>query len=92
MCNRKQFHMDVYRRGDDQALYDWYTSLYKAPNEDIARLVSESRRRYPLRVTPMEAQTVLCISHATRMITNARQNTAFAALHEARGVHTCHVE
>ena len=28
MCSRTRFHMDVYRRGDDQALYDWYTSLY----------------------------------------------------------------
>ena len=52
MCNRTWFHLEVYRRGDDQALFDWYTSLYDEPDEDIARLVSESRRRYPLRITP----------------------------------------
>ena len=84
--------MEVYRRGDDHALYDWYTSLYTEPDKDIARLVSESRSRYPLRITPMESQTVLCISHAKRMIINARQNTAFAAVHEANGLHTRHIE
>ena len=35
---------------------------------------------------------MLCISHANRMIVNARQNTAFAALHEADGKHTVHLE
>ena len=92
MCSRTRFHMEVYRRGDDQALYDWYTSLYNEPDNDIARLVSESRSRYPLRITPMEAQTILCISHAKRMIVNARQNTAFAAVREANGLHMHHIE
>ena len=32
MCSRTRFHMEVYRRGDDQALYGWYTSLYKEPD------------------------------------------------------------
>jgi len=40
----------------------------------------------------MEVQTVLCISHANRMTINARQNTAFTALHEAAGKHTVHVQ
>ena len=92
MCICNHFHMEVYRRGKDQALYDWYKRLYLENDEDIARLVSETRRRYPLRITPLEAQTVLCISHAKRMIINARQNAAFAAAHEARGMHTCHIE
>ena len=47
MCACTHFHMEVYRRGDDQALYDWYTSLYTGPDKYIARLVSESRSRYP---------------------------------------------
>ena len=92
MCTRTHFHMEVYRRGDDQVLYDWYTRLYTEPDRDIARLVSDTRRRYPLRITPMEAHTILCISHAKRMIINARQNTAFAAVHEANGLHTRHIE
>ena len=90
--------MENYRRGTDQALFDWYSSLYDENDSDIARLVRETRRsadgvnRYPVRVTPMEVQTVLCISHANRMTINARQNTAFAALHEADGKHTVHLE
>jgi len=90
--------MEVYRRGTDQALFDWYSSLYDESDSDVARLVRETRRsadgvnRYPVRVTPMEVQTVLCISHANRMTINARQNTAFTALHEAAGKHTVHVQ
>jgi len=84
--------MEVYRRGTDQALFDWYSSLYDESDSDVARLVCETRRRYPVRVTPMEVQTVLCISHNHRVIINTRQNTAFAALHEADGKHTVHLE
>ena len=40
----------------------------------------------------MESQAVLCISHAKRMIINARQNMAFAAVQEANGLHTHHIE
>ena len=40
----------------------------------------------------MEAPTILCISHAKRIVVNARQNTAFAAVHEANGLHTRHIE
>lgn len=92
LCKGMHFHMEVYRRGTDQALFDWYSSMYAESDANVARLVCETRRRYPVRVTPMEAQTVLCISHANRMIINERQNTAFAALHEAAGKHTEHVE
>ena len=92
MCSRTQVHMEVYRCGADQALYDWYTNLHTGPDNNIARLVSESRSRYPCESLPMEAQTILCISHAKRMIINARQNTAFAAVHEANGLHTRHIE
>jgi len=92
LCNGKHFHMEVYRRGTDQALFDWYSSLYERPYNNLQRLVCETRRRYPVRVTPMEVQTVLCISHNHRVIINTRQNTAFAALHEAEGKHTVHLE
>ena len=40
----------------------------------------------------MEAQTIRCISHTKRIVVNARQNTAFAAVHEANGLHTRHIE
>ena len=40
----------------------------------------------------MEAHTILCISHTKRMIFNDRQNTAFAAVHEANGLYTRHIE
>ena len=52
LCSRTRFHMEVYRRSDDQALYDWNTNLYTEPDRDIARLVSESRSRYPCESPP----------------------------------------
>jgi len=101
LCKHIRFHMEFSQRirlallqglEVDQPFFDWFTGLYKESDDDIPRLVSETRNRYPVRVTPMEVTTVLCLSHHKREIVNARQNTAFAAVQEASGKHILHLE
>ena len=64
--------LQTYRRGDDPALYEWYTSLYG--QEDARGLANESRRRYPAQCDPSCNPLVLTLSHKKRMSVNKRQN------------------
>ena len=94
MCNGKHFHTQIYKRSTDQKQFDWFYSMY--PRKDhadtaLTALVTESQIRYPVRVTPMQVHTILCISHANREIVNRRQNEIFAAAQEARGAYTQHI-
>ena len=42
--------MEVYRRGDDQDLFDWFSSMYQESDEELPHLVRGSKQRYPVRV------------------------------------------
>ena len=37
MTNGRHFHMQVYWRGKDQKLFDYFTSLYDKADSDIRR-------------------------------------------------------
>ena len=54
MCNGRRFHTQVYKRGTDQCLFDWFCSMHPGEEREdtaLADLVAESQQRYPVRVT-----------------------------------------
>ncbi len=64
--------MTTYRRGSDPEPFNWYIGMYG--QEELRGLVAESRARYPATCDRHCNPLVLCVSHAKRMIINARQN------------------
>ena len=93
MCKGFHAHLHTNRRSSEcQEHFDFYTGLYDKTAEDLPFLVQEAQARYPVCCDPWDFDTVLCISHATRMIVNRRQNEALAMRWECRGMSTCHIE
>ena len=67
-------HLTTYRRGDDEALYDFYHGLYDS-NESVKEMVARARDMFPNFSDP---DLVLCISHITRILINKRMNESKA--------------
>ena len=97
MCCRLRVHLQTYRRGTDQQFFDFYTRLYgDAPTErdpELSSLVEMAQASYPVRTqNPLDYYFVLCVSHAHRMMCNARLNEGKAVMAEATGKTTRFLE
>ena len=75
-CAGLKLEISEYRRGKDQALFDFFFSMYGYT--DVAKMVTESRRRYPAACDPMQNPLVLCVSHVKRREVNRIQNARVA--------------
>ncbi len=53
LCNGLKIELEIYRRGEDQALFDFYFGLYKYVDEKDPAIVREwvqkAREQYPYR-------------------------------------------
>ena len=76
LCNGLCVTLQTYRRGVDQALFDWYFGLYG--QTDVRSWVHESRLRYAAACDPMCNPLVLVISHNRRLRVNEIQNKRLA--------------
>ena len=97
MCCRMHLKLQTYQRGTDQQLFDNYTRLYKnvAADKDfeLPSLVNRAQSKYPAKLSsPFDYYLVLCVSHAHRMLCNARLNEGKAVMAEAVGKTTRLVE
>ena len=79
LCNGLRVEMRKFRRGTDQAHFDFVGSLYprmKVSLEDAVRL---ARRTYPVRRHITQVQTVLCVTNKCRKVINDKLNSHNAA-------------
>ena len=66
--------LTTYRRGDDEALFDFYHGLYDS-KETVKAMVARARKTFP---SCQDPDLVLCISHNKRILINKRMNEAKA--------------
>ena len=66
--------LTTYRRGDDEALFDFYYGLYNS-NETLTTMVARAKNNFPACSDP---DLVLCISHNKRILINKRMNESRA--------------
>ena len=85
MCRSLSITLTEYVRGDDIDLFKFYHKLYKT-KDTLKESIDKARVAYPVRVqSPFEFDIVLCVSHANRMMCNARMNQAKAYEADAAG-------
>ena len=66
--------LSTYRRGDDDALFDFYYGLYGS-KESVRSMVARARKMFP---SSQDPDLVLCISHNKRIMINKQMNEAKA--------------
>jgi hypothetical protein len=90
MCGGLRVRLTKYRRGTDEALFKWYTWLYKyaeegkdrfANQDTVERLVGMTRERYPWN-SGVSVDHFFVMSHRQRILLNRMQNQRLAAEQE----------
>ena len=76
-------HLEIYKRGEDQMLFDLYYGLYGRQDGELKQLVKEALQRYPVRCEKPDIYMVL--SHNKRMSINTKMNDYLASQHELAG-------
>ena len=74
MCGGVHIKLTQYMRGTDLELFRRYTSMYDRCDAELPHLVRAAQAAYPVSADPHEFDLVLCVSHANRMLCNARLN------------------
>ena len=93
MCAYRHFRLTQYRRGEDQKLFDFYTSLYTRADHEIDVLVNNALSIYKARLPNIfDYYLILCVSHANRILCNARQNAMKAQCAQGQGKDTWEIE
>ena len=72
LCNGLKIELEIYRRGVDQALFDFYFSLYKRINEDVKDVLPIACARFPYHNQFIDH--ALFLSDAKRCMWNKRVN------------------
>ena len=77
LCNFLKIEMQIYRRGEDQELFDYYFNLYQYVDDPtlVEQLVNEARDRYPYQHG--EIDHALFLSDHKRCLWNALRNYHF---------------
>jgi hypothetical protein len=65
-----------YRRGDDQAHFNFVGSIY--PPMSLDEALAKARAEYPIRRSDLEAATTLCVTNKCRIAVNGRINKHMA--------------
>jgi hypothetical protein len=78
LCGGVKIRLETYRRGTDQALFDFYHGFYDRPSEDLEDIVQESIERYPARNrgAPTHSSICLVLRHVQRLELNRLVNNA----------------
>ena len=93
MCAYRHFKLTQYRRGEDQKLFDFYTMLYTRKDDEIGVLVKQALQTYNARLPNIfDYHLVLCVSHANRILCNARWNAVKAQCAQSQGKVTWEID
>ena len=93
MCGGYHAHLTTnWRSKGSPELVDLYSGLYGKTDEELPFVVQDAQAKFPLKVSPIDVDIVLCVSHALRIRINMQRHEAKAYKHEAEGGHTTHIE
>jgi hypothetical protein len=76
LCGGVRIHLEEYKRGTDQALFDFYHGFYDRPEEELAAMVRESIAKYPVKKAPTDTSVCLVLRHVERLKLNRFVNEA----------------
>ncbi len=74
LCGGLRVELHKFRRGGDQAHFDFTGSIYPRTGIILEQALDRAREKYPVRRPDIDADTTLCVSNRCRIAINARIN------------------